>query len=188
MRTLPAVTVLAVVAVIGIAASAAADVCKVYPIKVVTEDRSPALKVDVVKVLTVGGEYELTNFMKSIVPAALRSTGALPAPANTGTMRTKVVILNAKNCYIHTPDGKLPVSLKVVVDPKSTTTTRVNEDGHERFNGSVSNSQSYDLSSYFVTEFTATCRVTKFHTKSNYEYPIVVPATGTHHGFRWVDP
>ena len=72
--------------------------------------------------------------------------------------------------------------------PVGATTTRVNEDGHERFNGSVSNSQSYDLSSYFVTEFTATCRVTKFHTKSNYEYPIVVPATGTHHGFRWVDP
>ncbi len=136
---------------------------------------------DVVMVHAAGGPYTLDNFMSKIVPASLRATGALPAPvpAPNGTLRANVVIPCAsKSCHIVTPDGKHPLWLRVRATKSSKTS--IKEDSHERWTAHLCDPWSYE--SYFITEFTAVCRVTKYHKSKT---SIVKNVRKT---FHWVDP
>jgi hypothetical protein len=181
-----AVAVVVLVCVSGTVFAQSAD----YPISVVTEQVSPSLTKDVVHVkLADGSTPTLNAFMEEIVPASLKAGSGLPAPAATGTLMTDVVIPNSKSMHIFNA-GNLPVRLRVRAQQHSgAVKTNVTEDRHERFRGRVDDpGTDWTVQSYFVTEFTAAARVTKYHTNRSFKYEKVVTARGTHKGFHWVDP
>lgn len=156
---------------------------KDYPIRVDTKDYGTHKK-DVVIVLTAGGEYDLDSFMKSVVPSALRSNGALPEPAAVDTQLYKPVkIANAKRLYVLNRDA-LPVRLRVKANHRPNTSA--SQDSHERYRGSVSDPFTYQ--NYFITQYTAVAPVTKFRTQSTYLRSVTITVPSPHKQYRWVDP
>jgi len=186
MRTIRMTVMLCVVvafASLVLAGVVVAQLTTDYPIQIDTvATNDPCLKRDVVKVLLANStKPTLEDFMENIVPASLRNSGALPLPSPAGTITENVKIPCAKSCYIFN-EGNLPLWLRV--NASNTQSNWSREDRHERFKGCDTNKWCSD--SYFITKFTAICRVTKFHTKSKFK--CMVPATGTHKQFYWVDP
>lgn len=182
------VRVVVVVCLVGLlAASAFAATQKVdYPLSVNTVQIDAARRADVVVVHyknSTGADVsaELNSFMEDVVPAALRATGSLPAPASVQTMMQYVEIPNAKNCVIFNQDN-LPIWLRVRADQNQY--TKINEDRHERFDGVLMDP--WTIESYFISQFTAVCRVNKYHSKKT--FPYMKPAVGKHTVFNWVDP
>lgn len=133
-----------------------------YPLSINTVQDTAKLSHDVVMVHYVGGVTDIKKFMdgwwdivggkkvwvEGVVPAAQRTTGALPVPANMATLVTNVTIPMSKRAFVYN-QGSLPLWLRVVAKPASD----AGEDSHERF------------CSYFITKYTADARVTKFHVR-----------------------
>ena len=172
------VRVVVVVCLVGLlAASAHAVTLKAdYPLSVTTVTYPSGNQKDVVVVHYKSGagadaSANLDTFMGSIVPASLRSTGALPVPADVPTMMEFVEVPCSKSCVIFNQDN-LPIWLRVRAE--QVRFTDIDQDRHERFDGVLMDP--WSIESYFITQFTAVCRVTKYH------------ATRYHRVFNWVDP
>jgi hypothetical protein len=119
--------------------------------------------------------------MEQTVPDALRTTTNLPPASTDPTLKTDVTIPLRSPAYIYNK-GKLPVWLRVRAT--QTQNDRIREDRHERFKGTLNDP--WTIQSYFITQFTADCRVTKYHTTETFTYR--KPATGVREVFNWVDP
>ncbi len=174
------IAVLLVAGSLAIAASQVND----YPLEIQTVQVSQSVKKDVVHVkLADGSKPALNDFMEKIVPAALRTTGTLPAPSDEGTLLRRVEIPLRGSAYIFNKDS-LPLWLRVRASQSFTKNVR--EDRHERFDGNVKDP--WDFESYFITKYTAICRATKVHDSKAFTYVQPKEYKGTHKTFHWVDP
>jgi hypothetical protein len=164
-----------------------------YPISVKVQQVSEDVQRSVVFVLIRWASCHnpkavpLNEFMDKYVPEALRTTGCLPQALDCATQVNEgVVDLDAKvGKHLEIKDqGHLPVWLEVSVGKKQD--QALNEDENERFAGDISNS--WAVSSCFVTRFCAKAEITKFHEETAFEYVKPVVLTGKRSVFRWVDP
>jgi len=157
-----------------------------YPLRVMVTVVKPGLETSKVHVLLDGGATPvLESFLGQVLPATLRATGALPAPAAVPTEINAGFVPDTK---LWIPgNGELPVTMRVRATQGYS--NKACDEGGEWYKGVVDDTMSpWKWRSYFISTFTATAKIRKEHVNVKFQYPVTALATGTRKTFNWRDP
>lgn len=181
----PVAVVLTLVAVCLATAVSAAPVRLVgmYPIQIVDTVKVNATggtttTSSVIVPLAGGGSVSLNTFMQKVVPASLAANGALPAASGAAPAVLPVKLPGVKG---YVPAKKHPVWVKVTACYDDG--VKIRETRGEKFRGTIAEPGDWQISSYFVTNYSAWARVNKLHTTKVAPKPVNIVK-----GYNWVDP